>query len=397
MKKGIFAITFIALMCVMGGGKIARYLKLHWLESNPDEERKKIEAPAVEPVNNPQSSRGLFKIVDYAKFGVENYTKSVNHLSNLFSGISGWYFEAIQGDLILNGRSILLRLSNGYYTLPFPYSHREDLCNSLLDFDKWLKAKDIKFFHLILPDKGDDSFGTLPPGAPDGYARLAEEYKTFLEENGIDYLDAKPKLLAQNRDFYHWFYKADNRMNVQSGLLLAEESAKKLYSLGLQVDTEIVRKDNFTRVVYPNSFLGSLVRNLGPGHKEDLEVFYPKEKTCFRIQISDNCIVKSGSFYNTLLRKELLSPGNASLSAFYGDGQITNLISNNQTRVLIIGRCKKDVICAYLSLSVRYIDMITSDSFDGSIRSYIEQTNPDAVILCIDVPWEGGDKYFELK
>jgi len=73
------------------------------------------------------------------------------------------------------------------------------------------------------------------------------------------------------------------------------------------------------------------------------------------------------------------------------------MLSDNQTRVLVIGLCKKDVICAYLSLSVRYVDMITPGSFDGSIRSYIEQTNPDAVILCIDVPWEGGEKYFDLK
>jgi len=249
-----------------------------------------MEVPAIEVVQSPQSSGGLLKTVDYIKSGVEGYTKSVNSLADWFSDISGWYNEFVQGDLILNGESVLLRLSNGYYTPPFPYSHPVDIWNGLLDFDIWLKARNIKFFYLILSDKGDDSFGTLPDGAPDGYARMAGEYKAFLEGNGIDYLEAKSKLLAQNSDFYHWFYKADHRMNVQSGLILAEESAKKLESLGVQADTDIVRKDNFTRVVYPNSFPGSLSRNLGPGHKEDFEVFYPKMETCFLIQIPGNGI-----------------------------------------------------------------------------------------------------------
>lgn len=397
MKKGIFAAIFIALMCVMGGASIVTFLRLHWPESVPEEKEEEMEVPAVGTVIGPQSSGGLLKTVEYAKAGVEAYAKSVNPLSNLFSGISGWYNEFVQGDLILNGGGVLLRLSNGYYTSPFPYSHPVDIWNGLLDFSTWLQPKGIKFFHLILADKGDDSFGTLPDGAPDGYARMAGEYKAFLEENGIDYLEAKSKLLAHDSDFYNWFYKADHRMNVQSGLILAEESAKKLESLGVQADTDMIRKDNFTRVVYPNSFRGSLSRNLGPGHKEDLEVFYPKMETCFRVQIPNNGIVKSGSFDNTHIRKQYLSPGDASLSAFYGDSQITNMLSDNQTRVLVIGRCKKDVICAYLSLSVRYVDMITPGSFDGSIRSYIERTNPDAVILCIDVPWEGGEKYFDLK
>jgi len=395
MKKRIFAVLFIVLMVVMGGASIAYFIKTHRTETVSDE----TEQVSVK-VNTSQISLGILDAINYAKEGINVYACAENPLSTPFLRISRCFNEVVQDDIILTGESVLLRLSNGYYTPPFPYSRPEKSWNSLKDFTDWLQLKDTKFFHLIISDKGDDSFGTLPTGAPRGYARMAEEYMAFLDENGIDYLEAKPKLLAQNNDFYHWFYKTDHRINVQAGLLLAEESAKKLKSLGVEADTVIVKKDKFTSAVYPNSFIGSLGSRLGPNHKDDLEIYYPIGETHLCVQIPSRGIVNDGSFDQTLVRKQYLSPGKSSLSAFWSVDQlvsIDNVNSHNETKVLAIGLCKMNVICPYLALAVRHLDMIDPRTFNGNIRKFIEQTNPDAVIFCIDVPWEGGEEAWKLQ
>jgi len=397
MKKGVFAVCFIALMVLMGGASIASYLKTHFIERT-------VEETGQEPVHslevNPSHlSNGLLEAINYVKIGIDSYSRIETPVSSPFIHFAGWYNETVQGDILL-GEGVLLRLSNGYYTLPYPYSRSEESWNGLLDFIGFLKSKDIKAFHLILPDKGDDSFGTFPKDAPQGYSRMAEEYMAFLDRNGIDYMEAKPKMLAQNGDFYHWFYKTDHRINIQSGLLLAEESAKKLKSLGVEADTDIVKKDNFSRVVYPNSFLGSFGHALGYNHKEDFEIYYPEGETCFRIRYTGGGYNNYGSFEKTLVREKFISPISTSLNVFLSASpvlSIENCNSNNETRVMIIGLCKIDVICPYLALAVRHLDMVDPRNYNGKIRSFIEQTNPDAVILCIDVPWVGGEECWKLQ
>jgi len=419
MKKKIFTIYFIVLMAAMGGISIATFVTKHCPETFQGDkkstnvpviesfeelypfEKEERELPGTKKISIPWFLSKYLKKVLHAEAGIDLYTKEMNPLYEPFMSIPGWYNEATKNDIIINGSSVIVRLSNGYYTFPFPYSRSEKSWNNLLDFTKWLKPMGIKFFHMISADKGDDSFGTFPEGIPQGYECLAEEYKAYLDENGIDYLMAKPKLLAQNSDFYYWFYKADHHWNVHAGLQMAKESAKKIKELGFEADIDALKRENFTLSIYPNSFIGSLGRAMEPEYIEDMEVYFPINDTKFHIQIPSQGLDLRGNFNETLIVNEYLSMDNSSYCAFlHGDKpliMIENEKVSNETRLLVIKQSKADIMCPYLANTIRYLDVIDPRCFNGSIRSFIEQTRPDVVMVCIDVPWEGGEKSWELK
>lgn len=415
MKKTVFAIFFLLLMVVLGGASIVNYFKMQgqeftmsstndlmlqsFADDYPFKDSLKSSQDQEEKPVSPLFS-AYITTAEHIKTGVDAYTNRVNPLAVSFLTIPEWIDEHTSGNVIIKSNCTLVRLPNGYYTSPFPYSHPEKAWNNLRNFAKWLKSQDVKFFHLIAADKGDDSFGTIPECIPQGYARMAKEYKTFLDTNEIDYLEAKPKLLAQNSNFYYWFYKADHHWNVHAGLLMAEESAKKLNELGVMVDTEVIKKEKFTLKVYPNGFLGSQGRALGTKNTEDMEVYYPKGKTNFHVEIPKRDRDRNGDFRATLFNEQHLSNKTLAYAFCYGGEplvRIANNNSNNQSRVLVIRLSKADIVCSYLAFAVRYLDVLDPRYFDGSIRTFIEKTRPDAVIYCIDVPWEGEEEIWALR
>lgn len=50
-----------------------------------------------------------------------------------------------------------------------------------------------------------------------------------------------------------------------------------------------------------------------------------------------------------------------------------------------------------MAMTVRYLDVIDTRSFDGSIRTFIKQTKPDVVMTCMDVPWKGEEHSWNIK
>jgi len=384
MKKGIFAVLFIVLTGVMGVAAVCACIQSRRIDVGPD------------------GTDGFYRFrrsFYRHQARVEKAANQKHPFNYSFQSIVHRFDELTYGDVIPNGYEPIIRLSNGYFAFPYPYSHPDESWNNLLDFSDWLKMRDIKFFHLISADKGDDSFGTIPECVPQGYGRMAGEYKAFLDENGIDYLDSKPGLLAENDDFYYWFYKADHHWNVHAGLLMARESAKRLNEIGVKVDTNAVNKVNFTLSVYPDAFLGSQGRALGLKYSDDMEIYYPKDETDFHIVISD--WESRGGFDGTLIDRNSLSEKENAYAAFlYGDYPLVNIenyCSDNDTRILVIKMSKANVYCPYFAFTIRHLDVMDVRYYHGSIRSYIEQTRPDAVIACIDVPWEGVGEYLNLK
>jgi len=413
-------------MTVIGCFSIAAFLKTHLFDNQSDEVAEKTDAPIVnsfaeqypfdKEVDEEQSSTSKFNLlieyrtwIEHIKKGFDSYTNNSNYLSSPIMYSIHWYDklvqgDIIQGDIILYGKVAIVRLPNGYFAAPFPYSHPIESWNLLKEFDTWLKSRNIQYMSLITADKGDDSFLPFPKYISLGYCRMEEEYCNFMDENGIAYLRSKPKLLNQNSDFYYWFYKADHHWNVHAGRLMAEETAKQLNILHIDADTCGIQKECFTLINYPNSFLGSYARKLGPDYQEDFEIYFPLYETNFHLEIPSKGIDKTGSFDSTLIAKQYLSSTSSQYAAFLYEGnplhpliRVENLNSHNTTRALVIKHSKAGVFNPYFALTVRYLDIIDPRKFNGSIRSFIEKTRPDIVITCVDVIYEGMEDFWRMK
>jgi len=352
-------------------------------------EQKETDAPEQ------QSISGLLEnyrnTVERITGDTESYLTENTQFHSLFRNLSGAVNNRIGGQVYQSGSSYIVKLSNGFLTQVWDYCPPSpELGVRILDFAGWLKEQGIPYVTLIQPDKSDDSVTVFPSGVPHEYARMAEEYKAFLEENGLPYLDAKQVLLADNEDLCSWFYKADHHWNVHAGYRMARETAEYFKEeLSIPTDTDALAEGRFELAVYPDSFLGSYGSKLGNAWKEDMEVLYPKEKTEFHIAIPDIGMDRTGSFGDTLINQDCLSPERSSYGAFlYGDHpliRIENQNCPNGTRILVIKYSFANDYCPYLAGTVQYLDLIDPRSFDGSIRAFIEQTKPDAVLLCMGV------------
>lgn len=400
MKKSIFAILSLSLMTIMGIFSIICYFKTH---SNKTKQELQVQdLPGV--INTEEPTDALSNYIaseKYAVSGIEIYTNQEHPFAPYFKKLLELYDQYGRSDIILNGDSPFVRLRNGYYTFPFPYSHPVELWNTLLEFTDWLKVKNIKYLSLIAADKGDDRYSQFPEGVPLGYSRIVEEYNSLHKEHGIEFLESSRSLIAANSDFLSWFYKTDHHWNVHAGLLVARETAGKLNEMGIPADTNFLRRNRFSLKIYPKSFLGSMGRILGSGYKEDFEVLYPEFQTDLHLQIPESGIDRTGDFDSTLIFRDCLKMNNVSYSAFLsGDHnllRIENQLSTNNTKVLVLKQSKANVFCPYFALTVRYLDVIDPRHFKGSIRAYIEQTKPDIVITCADVMYEGSEKFWKLQ
>ena len=287
----------------------------------------------------------------------------------------------------------VIRLENGYLTYAYRYEQGTEDLSWIPELSAWLKERGIFFLPVIPADKSDGRYAVYPKGYPFGYAGQENGYLKFLDDSGIPYLDPEKTLLSQNGDFYYWFYRSDHHWNVHAGFSVASVAAEKLKTeSGLPVDTGVLDRTRFDMVTYENALLGSQGKKTTHGYipPEDFEVYYPLFDTAFSVEIPTRMIDRTGAFEDTLIKSEALTAGdyymNSTYTAFlYGDVplvRIHNLNCDNGTRVLMLKTSEADVVDTYLAFTVEYLDIIDPRHFGGSIKTFIERTCPDAVLMC---------------
>jgi len=413
--KKVYSICFLALMVILFYYTVHNFL----YESRTDingvaKEAENVSLAELYPFENTEGEVMPKDIIDlgfvskYAAFVdsvksvVEDYSSTNKLYLSKSKNIQYLFSKLTFNDVFMYRNNTYVKSSNGYTVGYFPYCPSPKSMENILDFSSWLNNKNIQYLTLIAADKPDDSISEFPKGVEHGYTRMIEEYKSFLDKNKLFYIESKNTLLEKNKDFYSWFFKNDIHWNVHAGLAVAQETARTLNDeLSIPTDKSALKDSNYKLYIYPNSLFGNLDCEIGKTHREDMEVLYPKTKTNFHIEIPTSGIDKTGSFENTLINQSKLSPKASFYSAFlYGDHPLIKIENNNcknGTRVLFIKLSFADTVCPYLANAVQYVDMIDPRYFDGSIRSYIEQTKPDCVIFCMGVPTKYDEYYLHLK
>jgi len=417
--KKVYAICFLLLMISFSVISVFCYIQNHFFVESVETTNTVItkldEAVPFSqqyPFENNTSSINEEKsIVSNGKYinfvttncnAINYYLTSINPLHNKIVEWMNSFQSITYGDVVINGDNPFVILPNGYLTSVFDYCPSYDAWNNILDFSTYLKSKNLPFVTLIQPEKSDDSITTFPTGVPHGYTKTLNEYKSFLDNNDIQYVDLQPLLLKENSDLYSWFYKSDHHWNVHAAFLSARITANYLNdNLNISAEIDTLNDKKYNLITYPNVFLGSFGRILGDRWKEDIEILYPTYNTNFHVSLAGYNLDKTGSFENTLIYQDILKKDANSYCAFlYGDYPLINIENNNcqnGTRVLVIKLSYANAMCPYLASTVQYLDMIDPRHFDGSIRSYIDQTQPDCVILCIGAVIEEYEEYLTLK
>ena len=300
----------------------------------------------------------------------------------------------------------IIILNNGYmtYTIePMEMSDVEMLVDNVSDFSDWLKEKGIGFIYANAGSKICETDKQLPVGETDSINENADELIELLENRGVDVLDYRPYQLKQYPDWYSSYYKTDHHWKNTTGLWAAGVLADYLNrNYNFDFDLKYFDESMYNIETTDDCFLGGQGRSLTLA-VADLEPFSkvtPRFDTDISIQVPSRGVDIRGSYNKTLFREEFYDsivdysdtdyetkPDAYSAVMWRNDalGTVQNYLTtdNQGKRILMLQDSFGYFLSTYLALDIPEIDLVNLGAFTGSIRTYIEATKPDVVVVLL--------------
>ncbi len=304
-----------------------------------------------------------------------------------------------------DGNTVIM-MENGYLTYTqtaYDIDELRKLADSMSDFSSYLKSNDIEFVYVNAASKVCRKDKQLLPGIEEYTNENADHLIELLMERNVDVLDYRPLQEQQYKDWYSSYYVTDHHwknttalwaagilaeyLNTHAGfgfdLSYFEESnyqidKKDRYLFGGQgrcMTTAIVDPEPFSRVV-PRFNTDITLRIPG----KDLDVRGTYEQT----MIDDNLFNEIAEYSPEDFENKKDAYHTSALSNCAW-GNIHNHITpdNKGKRILILQDSFGWFLSSYLSMDISDTDLINLNSFTGSLRAYIRETQPDAVVLLI--------------
>lgn len=423
LHKKTGAILFLAIIVLICGATIFSFCS-HFAFSGTREQS--ANAVAIDKVSvseeypfpaaskSPESHTGSYPLEDWSIFAeqIKENIETISTEENVLAPACYYLFGAmnrfIGKDIIEDSETNVLRVDGEKLLFEYHFSPLKDAYDSITDFSDWLQERDVDFLYVVPASKNDESLIPYPEGMEPHYYERLNSLLEFMTENGISYLDCREILLSTGQDYYGWFYNTDHHWNVRAGLLIADRIIERMAEeFHYDVDADVCDIENYKSVIYPKALLGSMGRKttLGYTEKDDFEVLYPNFETSFCYRMPTSGFAYSGSFgesliFSSFIGKEPYNSATAYSAFLRGDpalAHIENQLCSNGIRVLVLKESKANVVNPYLACAVQYLDIIDPRYFDGSIRAFIEKTEPDIVLICSAGPDSETDTTWTLK
>lgn len=295
----------------------------------------------------------------------------------------------------------LQQISNGQIIRVETKKDADTYANMLVDdcsnLNQFLHKTDIPLFYVMSMVKYDES------GEYTSYSRENRNIiVSKLKQNNINTLNMIDVADRDGVSVNDAFYKTDHHWKTSTGLWVANNIIDTIeQNTNLSFNNELLKDNNYKFVTYENSMFGSYGNTAGLHwtSPENHTVYYPKFYTKFHIEIPNKQIDNTGSFEDVLFNNkkiEEFSNGNAGYiyeTTCYGNTpliKIQNLNNKNAPKVLMIRDSYALATMPYLANVCSELDSIdvrtTNGNFYGCIYTYIEQFNPDIVLVMINEP-----------
>jgi hypothetical protein len=294
--------------------------------------------------------------------------------------------------------SEVIKLNNGYLTFK---ENSDTEFSGLSDYLTELKSvcnstgSELMYVKKISKGTTDESLN--PDFYPYVYQTNYNEIKPELIKSGISILDFEQVVQEQNIDKYSLFFRTDHHWTPQTGLWVSENIAAQLNKeYGWHLDEAILDISNFKIDNYPKSFLGSQGKRVGAlfDGVDDFSVVKPDFETSLTVEMSDKNETVTGTFEETMLHKESITPDNLlnkddTAYDTYMRGnhplvKIKNHKITNGKKALLVLDSYGCVVAPFLSLEFQQLDCIDIRSYTDSVKDYITESKPDVVIYFIE-------------
>lgn len=346
------------------------------------------------------------------------YTNIINHLKVMFSDYSvkaipfitssatvskkiksalGIKYDGTESDVKV------FTLQNGYLAYEQAEVSKEDLseiADSVSNLNNFLSERDIPFLYINAGSKVCPYDKQLGEGDIEKTNENADTLIDELDARGVSVLDYREAMIDAGMDWYKAYYKTDHHWTNVTQLWAAGALADKLNTdYGYNFDPAYFDKQQYEIIDYENYWYGGegRVDAFASSGLEDFETVFPKFVTDYTVLIPSKAIDITGDYEQVMFDKEtfekiadyskddFLSKPDAYYCSRIDNYAlmhiINNMDSNNDKKVLFIQDSFAWYLTGYLAADIRQIDIIYTMEFNGSIRTYIEKTKPDMVIM----------------
>lgn len=334
---------------------------------------------------------------------IENYTCDFLPFGIPLQAISGGV-DKVTGNRMVDAENIYIYSENGGVIVRSPFKKDitadeeaiSSIAGKITDLDTFLREEEIPFVYVQAPVK-ENKYDTeyVEKYGENENNLIADRLLEKLEEEKVDYLDLRESIHEQELDFYELFFKGDTHWNVYGGLWAAKEISQYLnQNYGMVYESEYLQPNNYDVMSLENWYMGcdGYTVTMANLQKENMDLLIPKFETNYNLEISTlDGIPTQGSFEEVMIDYNVLRKSKYYVNA-YGAFlylkptllQLENKMSwvpNPGKKILILRESFAATVIPYLSMEYEYIDAITPEKFDGSIRTYIKENEPDVVIM----------------
>lgn len=306
-------------------------------------------------------------------------------LSRDYDGLIGWNFASYSE---YNG---VVELPDGYLTSLWPHIDMTECTDSLSSFADFCKERGISFLYVQAPYKISEYDDPELSGIVDFSFQNATELVENLRQNDVEVLDFRELIRQEGVRNRSLFFRTDHHWLPSTGLWASQEILKYLnQEYGFQADTSLLEKKLFTETVYPEWFLGSEGKKvtLARTTPDDFSLLYPDYPSEFHYRIPSLELDKEGDlsvFYDMRQVEEKDYYHGEPYSAYhYGNRpleEVENLLDAEDHKVLFIGDSFGNVVKSGIALCEKNMKSLDLRYFTGSVRTFVEETEPDIVIV----------------
>ena len=366
---------------------------INWAELYPfDEEvieQEKLSEPK-EPIFSEYSKKVKEKITNLES-PIETYATENLLGYNLLTAFSKSYESFVGWNFTPFGEyNNIVKIGDNYFYGVVPAKDISESASSTIELSRYCHTNNIEFLYVQMPSKISKYEDGDISGVTDFSNQNADAFLRELAEADINTFDLREEIYKEALTHHDLFYETDHHWKGETGLWAAGKILGEMNNLGFNTNPSLLSSDRFDYVVYEDWFLGSQGKKatLVQATPEDISLIYPKDKPLFHYVIPNMGIDEIGDFSVTYMMEYInekdymgANPYGAYNHADQPLIQIENELIGNNYKVLIIHNSYANCVIPFMALGIKNVDSLDLRHFNGSVKSYIEKSNPDIVIV----------------
>ncbi len=291
----------------------------------------------------------------------------------------------VLGQNRMNG---IVRLKNGKVVTVTEAADVIAQAQSVITFNEWLKERETDFLYVQTPYEVCDIDNQLPKGISDYSNDNVERFIASISQAGVPYMDLHDMMHEEGMDHYDAFFKTDHHWKIETAFWAFTKIMEQMES---DVPQEYLSMEYYNTENTETVILGSNGRKTGYLYSglDDMTIITPAFDTSVRFVAEEENIDRKGSFEDAYMFYDRLSGDSIYETAQYDiylgkDYGLCSLECENaplNQKVLIIKDSYSRPVVTFMGTVYSRVDVIDMRYYDGNVYEYVEQTQPDKVIV----------------